>query len=141
MGFSTHLDIVSAEESIFSGSVEMLVATGDLGELGIAPGHAPLLTSLKPGPIKVTVKGGNEELYYVSGGMLEVQPNNVAVLADTAVRANDLDEAKAIEAKKSAEQAMIDQRSEFEYSRAAGELAEAVAQLRTIQALRKKMGK
>jgi F-type H+-transporting ATPase subunit epsilon len=141
MGFSTHLDIVSAEESIFSGSVEMLVATGDLGELGIAPGHAPLLTSLKPGPIKVTVKGGNEELYYVSGGMLEVQPDNIAVLADTAVRANDLDEAKAIEAKKAAEQAMTDQRSEFEYSRAAAELAEAVAQLRTIQALRKKMGK
>ncbi len=141
MGFSTHLDIVSAEESIFSGSVEMLVANGNLGELGIAPGHAPLLTSLKPGPIKVTKKGGEEHIYYVSGGMLEVQPTQITVLADTAVRADDLDEAMAKDAMKQAEQAMTDQRSEFEYSRAAAELAEAVAQIRTIQAMKKKMGK
>jgi len=141
MPFTFHLDIVSAEEEIFSGTVDMLVANGDLGELGITPGHAPLLTTLKPGPVKVTKHGGDEEFYYVSGGMLEVQPHVVTVLADTAVRANDVDEAAALEAQKAAEDALKDQSAEIEYSKAAAELAEAVAQLRTLQAIRKKAGK
>ena len=141
MPFTFHLDIVSAEEEIFSGTVDMLVATGELGELGVAPGHAPLLTTLKPGPVKVTKHGGEEEFYYVSGGMLEVQPHVVTVLADTAVRAGDVDEAAAIEAQKAAEQALKDQSAEIEYSQAAAELAEAVAQLRTLQAIRRKAGK
>ncbi|WMS86012.1 F0F1 ATP synthase subunit epsilon [Pleionea litopenaei] len=141
MPYTFHLDIVSAEEEIFSGTVDMLVATGELGELGVAPGHAPLLTTLKPGPVKVTKHGGEEEFYYVSGGMLEVQPHVVTVLADTAVRAGDVDEAAAIEAQKAAEQALKDQSAEIEYSQAAAELAEAVAQLRTLQAIRRKAGK
>ncbi|MEE4244057.1 MAG: F0F1 ATP synthase subunit epsilon [Kangiellaceae bacterium] len=141
MPYTFHLDIVSAEEEIFSGTVDMLVATGELGELGISPGHAPLLTTLKPGPVKVTQHGGDEEYFYVSGGMLEVQPHVVTVLADTAVRAGDVDEAAAIEAQKAAEQALSDQSAEIEYSVAAAELAEAVAQLRTLQAIRKKAGK
>ena len=141
MPFTFHLDIVSAEEEMFSGTVDMLVATGDLGELGISPGHAPLLTSLKPGPVKVTKHGGEEEFYYVSGGMLEVQPHVVTILADTAVRAHDVDEAAAEDARRQAEQALKDQTAEIEYSKAAAELAEAVAQLRTLQAIRKKAGK
>ncbi len=141
MPYTFHLDIVSAEEEIFSGTVDMLVATGELGELGIAPGHAPLLTTLKPGPVKVTKHGGEEEFYYVSGGMLEVQPHVVTILADTAVRANDVDEAAALEAQKAAENALKDQNAEIEYSKAAAELAEAVAQLRTLQAIRRKAGK
>jgi F-type H+-transporting ATPase subunit epsilon len=141
MPYTFHLDIVSAEEEIFSGTVDMLVATGELGELGITPGHAPLLTSLKPGPVKVTKHGGEEEFYYVSGGMLEVQPHVVTILADTAIRARDVDEAAALEAQKAAEEALHDQNSEIEYSKAAAELAEAVAQLRTLQAIRRKAGK
>ncbi len=141
MPYTFHLDIVSAEEEIFSGTVDMRVATGELGVLGIAPGHAPLLTTLKPGPVKVTKHGGEEEFYYVSGGMLEVQPHVVTILADTAVRANDVDEAAALEAQKAAENALKDQNAEIEYSKAAAELAEAVAQLRTLQAIRRKAGK
>jgi len=141
MPITFQLDIVSAEKSIFSGSVDSLVATGELGELGINPGHAPLLTSLKPGTVRVTDHEGNEESYYVSGGMLEVQPHVTTILADTASRAADVDEAAAIEAKEAAEAAMADQNSEIEYSRAAVELAEAVAQLRTLQSIRKKAGK
>ncbi len=141
MAYTFHLDIVSAEKSIFSGTVDSLVATGALGELGIVPGHAPLLTALKPGTVKVTDHDGNEEHYYVSGGMLEVQPHVTTILADTAARANDVDEASAIAAKEAAEAAMSDQNSEIEYSKAAVELAEAVAQLRTIQTIRKKAGK
>jgi F-type H+-transporting ATPase subunit epsilon len=135
------LEIVSAEMSIFSGSVNSLVVTGVLGELGINSGHAPLLTSLKPGAVKVIDADGNEDHFYVSGGMLEVQPHVTTILADTASRADDVDEAAAIAAKEAAEAAMADQNSEIEYSKAAAELAEAVAQLRTLQSLRKKMGK
>ncbi|MEW4365828.1 F0F1 ATP synthase subunit epsilon [Aliikangiella maris] len=141
MPYTFQLDIVSAEKSIFSGTVGSLVAMGDLGELGITPGHAPLLTSLKPGMVKVTDHEGNEEHFYVSGGMLEVQPHVTTILADTAARADHVDEAAAIAAKEAAEAAMADQNSEIEYSKAAVELAEAVAQLRTIQAIRKKAGK
>ncbi len=135
------LEIVSAETSLFSGSVKGLIANGELGELGISPGHAPLLTRLKPGTVKLTDKEGNEELFYVSGGMLEVQPHVTTILADTAARADDVDEAAAIVAKEAAEAAMADQNSEIEYSQAAAQLAEAAAQLRTLKAIRKKMGK
>ena len=139
--YTFQLDIVSAEKRIFSGTVDSLVATGELGELGISPGHAPLLTALKPGTVRVTDHEGKVELFYVSGGMLEVQPHVTTILADTAARADDVDEAAAIAAKASAEATMADQNSEIEYSKAAAELAEAVAQIRTIQAIRKKAGK
>ena len=141
MAMTTHLDIVSAEESIYSGLAEMVTCTGTLGELGLVPGHAPLLTQLRPGPVTVRHQGGDEAIYYVSGGMLEVQPNTITILADTALRAHDVDEAAALEAQKQAEDALQDQSSEINYSRAASELAEAAAQLRTLQAIRKKAGK
>ena len=112
-----------------------------MGDLGIAPGHAALLTELVPGPIRLTLQGGSEEVFYISGGFLEVQPNQVKVLADTALRAEDMNEAAAEEAKKKAEEALANQSSEFDYSRAAIQLAEAAAQLRTLQAVRKKLGK
>ncbi|KEQ16561.1 F0F1 ATP synthase subunit epsilon [Endozoicomonas numazuensis] len=141
MAITVHCDIVSAEEEIFSGLVEMIIATGSLGDLGIAPGHAPLLTDLNPGPIRLITQGGEEEVFYISGGFLEVQPNQVKVLADTALRADDMDELAAEEAKKLAEQELTNQSGEFDYSRAATQLAEAAAQLRTLQAIRKKLGK
>jgi len=134
---SVHCDIVSAEGEIFSGLVEMVIAHGYLGDLGIAPGHAPLLTELKPGPIRITQQGGAEEVYYISGGFLEVQPNVVKVLADTITRAADLDEAAAEEAVKAAEKALSAKGAEFDYGSASAQLAEAAAQLRTIQQLRK----
>ncbi|GAA5315262.1 MAG: F0F1 ATP synthase subunit epsilon [Candidatus Pelagadaptatus aseana] len=140
MAMTVHCDIVSAEEEIFSGLVEMVVAAGSEGDVGVAYGHAPLLTGLQPGPIRVIKQDGEEEVYYVSGGYLEVQPYHVTVLADTALRAGDMDEAAALEAKKEAEHALANQTGEFDYSRAATQLAEAAAQLRTIQAIRKKLG-
>jgi F-type H+-transporting ATPase subunit epsilon len=141
MAMTVHCDIVSAEEAIFSGLVELVVAHGALGDLGIAPGHAQLLTELTPGPVRVVVQGGDEHIYYVSGGFLEVQPNAISILADTAIRAGDVDEAAAIEAQKAAEAAISNQHGDFDYGRAAAQLAEAAAQLRTLQALRKKMGR
>ena len=141
MAMTVHCDIVCAEEAIFSGLVELVVAHGALGDLGIAPGHAPLLTELRPGPVRVTTQAGEEQIFYVSGGFLEVQPSTVTILADTAVRAGDMDEAAVVEAQKAAEAALTNQHAEFDYGRAAAQLAEAVAQVRTIQALRKKMGK
>lgn len=141
MAMTVHCEIVSAEEQIFSGLVEMLIAAGSEGDLGITPGHAPLLTSLKPGPVRVIKQGGGEEIYYVSGGFLEVQPNVITVLSDTALRAGDMDEAAALEAKREAEKHLANQSGDFDYSRAAAELAEAVAQLRTIQQLRNKLRK
>ncbi|MCL7461434.1 F0F1 ATP synthase subunit epsilon [Pseudomonas sp. NW5] len=140
MAMTVHCDIVSAEEELFSGLVEMVVAHGNQGDLGILMGHTPLLTDLKPGPVRVIKQGGEEEVYYISGGFLEVQPNMVKVLADTAVRAADLDEAAALEAKKAAEKAINEKGAEFDYTTAAARLAEAAAQLRTIQELRKKFG-
>ena len=137
MANSFTCNIVSAEASIFSGTVEQVIASGIMGDLGVLPGHAPLLTELQPGPIRVQRQGGAEEIYYVSGGFLEVQPNLVSVLADTAVRADDLDEAAAQEAKEVALKAMNDQASELEYSRATAELAEAMAKLRTVQQMRR----
>ena len=138
MAMTIHCDIVSAEEEIFSGLAQMVVATGTLGELGIGYGHAPLLTSLIPGPVRVIKDGGEEMVYYVSGGFLEVQPGVISILADTALRADDMDEAAAMEAQRDAEQALHNQTGEFDYSRAASQLAEAAAQLRTIQAIRRK---
>jgi F-type H+-transporting ATPase subunit epsilon len=140
MAITVHCDIVSADESLFSGFVKMIVATGSLGELGITPGHAPLLSDLRPGPVRLVKENGEEEVYYLSGGYLEVQPGSIAILADTAVRAGDIDEAAAAEAMKTAEQAIANQSSEIEYSKAASMLAEATAQLRTVQTLRKKLG-
>ena len=138
MSSTLRLDIVSAEKAIFSGEVEMVYATGILGELGIAPGHAPLLTSLKPGNIRAQLSKDAEEVFYISGGMLEVQPFVVTVLADTAARAADIDEAAAIAAKEKAEQAIANKSAEIDFTRANIELAEAIAQIRAVQALRKK---
>jgi len=141
MATSVDCDIVSAEESIFSGKVQFISLTGTLGELGITPGHTPLLSEVKPGPVHMRMESGEEDVFYVSGGFLEVQPHKVILLADTALRAADLNEAAAEEASRQAEQAMADRSSEFEYSRAAGQLAEAAAQLRTLRQIRQKLGK
>lgn len=141
MAMTMNCDIASTEARIFSGRVESLVATGTLGDMGILPGHAPLLTALIPGPVRLVTQAGEELIFYVSGGYLEVQPGMVNILADTAIRADDMDEAEAEQAKKDVEAAIANRDAEFEYSRAATQLAEAAAQLRTIQQLRKKLGK
>lgn len=138
MAMTFHLNIVSAEAQIFSGLAEMVVVNGKLGELGIYPGHTQLLTSLKPGVVRVQKQGGEEEVFYISGGILEVQPEIVSILADTAVRALDLDEVAAMAAKEKAEKLLESKTSEIEYSKALAELAEASAQLKAIQKLRKK---
>lgn len=133
---TVHLDVVSAEESLFSGRVETIQVTGSEGELGIYPGHAPLITPIKPGKVRLVKQGGAEENIYVAGGVLEVQPGNVTVLADTAVRAEDLDEQAALEAKRIAEEHMADASAEFNYREAAIQLEEAMAQLKLIKQLR-----
>lgn len=135
------LDIVSAEAAIFHGQARFLSVTGVGGELGIHPGHAPLLTALKPGQVHVTLLDGKEEVFYISGGMLEVQPNVVSVLADTAQRADDLDEAAAIAAKAKAEKIVQEKAEGIEYTKALAELAEAAAQLRAISLLKDKLRK
>ncbi len=138
MAMTIHVDIVSAEGEIFSGLAEMVYAPAVMGEVGIAPRHTPLVTQLKPGEVRVDTGGGKEmQHFYVSGGILEVQPHMVTVLADTAVRAADLDEAAAQDAKRRAEDAMANRTSEFEYAKAQAELAEAAAQLRAIERMRK----
>lgn len=139
MAMTIHVDIVSAEAQIFSGAAERVVAMGMLGELGILPGHTPLLTSLKPGPIRIVKREGEEEIFYISSGILEVQPHVVSILADTVMRAADLDEAAALEAKERAEQMLKDRKTDFDYARAAGELAQAMAQLQAITKLKKKL--
>lgn len=139
MAITTHLDIVSAEREIFSGIVEMVVATGLLGEVGIIPGHAPMLTVLKPGEIRVTLPGGEQDIYYVSGGMLEVQPYHVTILADAVERADGLDEAAAIAAKARAEELLLSKQTDVDYSIAATELARAAAQIRAIHKMRKNL--
>lgn len=141
MAMTVQCNIVSAEREIFSGSAEMVIVTGSLGDLGIAYGHAPLLTGVKPGPVRVIKQNGEEEVFYVSGGFLEVQPYQITVMADTALRAHDMDEAAAIEAQQLAQQQLANQSSEIDFQRAAIQLAEAAAQLRTLQAIRKKAGK
>lgn len=137
MAMTVHLDVVSAEVEIFSGLVETVQITGSEGELGIHPGHAPLITGLRPGMVRVVKQYGDEELIYIAGGILEVQPGSITVLADTAVRAEDLDEQAAENAKKHAEETIAQGGADFDYAEAAIELAEAIAQLRLIQKLRK----
>lgn len=137
MTMTIHVDVVSAEESIFSGLAEFVVLPGEAGELGILPGHMPLMTRIKPGAVRIKLPGDKEELVFVAGGLLEVQPGLVTVLADTAIRGADLDQAKAMDAKKKAEEAMATRGSEMDYARAQVELAEAIAQLSAIDRLRK----
>ncbi|RYY01450.1 MAG: F0F1 ATP synthase subunit epsilon [Gammaproteobacteria bacterium] len=141
MAMTVQCNIVSAEREIFAGLVEMVIVTGSLGDLGIAYGHAPLLTGVKPGPVRVIKQNGDEEVFYVSGGFLEVQPYQITVMADTALRATDMDEAKALEAQQLAQTQLANQSSEIDFQRAAIQLAEASAQLRTLQTIRKKAGK
>jgi F-type H+-transporting ATPase subunit epsilon len=138
MAMTIHVDIVSAEAEIYSGQATMVHASAEMGELGIAPRHTPLLTRLKPGDVRVTKDNGEEEIFYISGGILEVQPHLVTVLSDTAVRASDLDEAAAQEAKRRAEERIAEQRDEYDYARARAELAEAAARLQTLQKLRRR---
>ncbi len=137
MAMKIHVDIVSAEGEIHSGQAEMVYAPAVMGDVGIAPRHAPLVTQLKPGEVRVDTGTGEIQSFFVSGGILEVQPHMITVLADTAIRAHDLDEAAAIEAKRRAEEALAGQEASFEYAKAQAELAEAVAQLRAIEKLRK----
>ncbi len=137
---SVFCSIVSAEKEIFSGQVEMLVVSGTDGELGIMPGHTPLLTGVKPGPVRLTLEGGEEEIFFASGGYLEVQPTSITILADTALRADDLDEAAAVAAQQKAEQELADQKADIDFARVAADLQEQAALLRTIQKIRDKKG-
>ena len=141
MAITLHVDIVSAEAEIFSGTANMVFAPAEMGEVGIAPRHTPLLTRLKAGEVRVQMEGQEEQFFYVSGGMLEIQPHVVTELADTALRAADLDEVAALKVKERAEKAMADKKSDFDYAKAQAELAEAAAQLRTIQHIREKAGR
>ena len=138
MKHTIQCDIVSAQEEIFSGEAAMVFATGTVGELGITPRHAPLITQLKPGPVRVQQADGEEAFFFVGGGIIEVQPHVVTVLADTAVRADDLDEAAAVRAKEEAERELADQTGEIEVAEAQARLLEAAAQLRALEQLRKK---
>lgn len=138
MAMTVHVDIVSAEESIFSGLAEFVVLPGEAGELGIMPGHTPLLTRIKPGVVRVKMQDGSEELVFVAGGMLEVQPNLVTVLADTAIRGKDLDDQKAEAAKSAAEEALKNAKSEIDMARATSELAVLAAQIAALRKYRQK---
>jgi F-type H+-transporting ATPase subunit epsilon len=139
MANTIHVDVVSAEESIFSGEAEFVALPGEAGELGIYPKHTPLITRIRPGAVRIKVVGqAEEEFVFVAGGILEVQPNAVTVLADTAIRGNDLDEAKALAAKKAAEESMVNKDSKIDYATAQAELATAIAQLAAIAKLRHK---
>ena len=140
MANTIHVDGVSAEEQIFSGEAEFVVLPGEAGELGIYPRHTPLITRIKPGTVRIKVAGqAAEELVFVAGGILEVQPGVVTVLADTAIRGHDLDEAKALEAKRLAEEAMQNKTSKLEIAKAQSELAEALAQIQAIKKMRRKI--
>lgn len=138
MANTMQVDVVSAEEQIFSGQAEFVALPGEAGELGIYPKHTPLITRIRPGAVRIQVAGGGEEFVFVAGGILEVQPNGVTVLADTAIRGGDLDEAKALEAKKQAEEMMLNKESKIDYAKAQAEMAAAIAQLAAIQKLRSK---
>ena len=133
-----HLDIVSAEEKIFSGNVKNIIAAAMMGEVGIYPKHTPMITPLKPGEVKIITEEDEEKLFFISGGVIEVQPNIVTVLADTAIRGEDLDEAKAEESKKRAEEALADKSDNIDAAKALAELAQAAAQLKVIDKIRKK---
>jgi len=136
MATTVHCSIVSAEQEIFSGLIEMIVATGSLGELGIKPGHAPLLSGIKPGPIRLILEGGEEEVFFASGGYIEVQPTAVTILADTAIRADNIDEAAAVEAEKKAQAELNDNRADVDFARVSADLQEQAAMLRTVRKLR-----
>lgn len=136
MATTVHCSIVSAEQEIFSGLIEMIVATGSLGELGIKPGHAPLLSGIKPGPVRLILEGGEEELFFASGGYIEVQPTAVTILADTAIRADNIDEAAAAEAEKKAQAELNDNRADVDFARVSADLQEQAAMLRTVRKLR-----
>ena len=136
MAMTLHVDIVSAEAEIFSGTATMVFAPAEMGEVGIAPRHAPLVTRLKPGEVRVQTQEGDELSFFVSGGMLEVQPHVITVLADTAIRADDLDEAQASEAKGRAEKMLSDKSADLDYAKAQAELAQSIAQLNAIKKLR-----
>jgi F-type H+-transporting ATPase subunit epsilon len=139
MAHTLHVDVVSAEAEIFSGEAEFVVLPGESGELGIYPRHTPLITRIRPGAVRIKVVGQSvEEFVFVAGGLLEVQPDRVTVLADTAIRGADLDEAKALEAKKQAEEQLTNRESKIDYAAAQAELAVAIAQLAAIQKLRQK---
>jgi F-type H+-transporting ATPase subunit epsilon len=138
MAMTLHVDIVSAEEEIFSGTATMVFAPAEMGEVGIAPRHAPLVTRLKPGEVRVQTQQGDEMSFFVSGGMLEVQPHIITVLADTAIRADDLDEAQAMEAKGRAEKMLSDKSADIDYAKAQAELAQSIAQLAAIKKLRER---
>jgi F-type H+-transporting ATPase subunit epsilon len=138
MANTVHIDVVSAEASIFSGEAEFVVAPAGAGEVGIYPNHAPMITTIKPGALRIKLADTAEEtVIYLSGGMLEVQPGVITVLADTAIRGADLDKAKALAAKEAAEEAMRNRTSDIDYAKAQAELAEAVAQIQAIERLRK----
>ncbi len=139
MATTIRCDIVSAEEEIFQGNAQMVIATGEMGELGIAPRHAPLITRLKPGQVRVQLENGEEQFFYVSGGILEVQPNVVTVLTDTAIRAKDLDEAAARNAKAEAERALANRSDALEVAQAQAQLAQALAQLQALEQLRRSL--
>ena len=141
MAMTIHVDIVSAERELYSGLAKMVFAPAILGEVGIAPGHTPMLSQLCPGEVRLKLSEGAEEAFYISGGMLEVQPRAVTILSDTAARAEDLDEAAVIQAKQAAEQAIAEKSTAMDYAKARAELAETVAQLQTIQRLRRRAGR
>lgn len=140
MASTIQVDIVSAEKEIYSGTAEMVFAHAELGEVGIAPRHAPFITRLKPGEVRVKVSDTESYPFFVSGGLLEVQPHLITILADTAIRAKDIDEAAAIEAKVRAEEALTDKTGKIDYATAQAQLAEAIMQLRTLDRLRKRGG-
>ena len=140
MTMTVHVDIVSAEKEIFSGSVEMIFAPGELGELGISPRHAPLITKLNPGEVRVKVSATESYPFYISGGLLEIQPHLVTILADTAVRAKDIDEVAALDAKVKAEEALSDKSGKIDYATAQAQLQQAVMKLRTLDRFRKRGG-
>ncbi|HCI54055.1 MAG TPA: F0F1 ATP synthase subunit epsilon [Gallionella sp.] len=142
MAMTVHVDVVSAEELIFSGLAEIVIVPGEMGELGIYPRHTPLLTRIKPGSVRIRRPDqAEEELIYVSGGMLEVQPDVVTILSDTAIRGKDLDESRALEAKQAAEETMKNRTSDLDYAQAESELAQAIAQLHMIHQIRKQVGR
>jgi F-type H+-transporting ATPase subunit epsilon len=139
MAMTVHVDVVSAEEQLFSGLAEFVALPGEAGELGILPGHMPLLTRIRPGAVRVKLPNQDEEeLIFVAGGLLEVQPGLVTVLADTAIRGSDLDEAKALEAKRLAEEALQNRSAQVDYAKAQAELMEAIAQIAAIQRMKKR---
>ena len=138
MTMTIHVDIVSAEQEIFSGLAEMVFAPAELGEVGTAPRHAPFISKLTPGEVRVQINDSESQPFFISGGMIEVQPHIITILADTAIRAKDIDEAAALEAKNKAEEALSDKSGKIDYAKAQAELAQAIMQLRTLERLRKR---